>query len=143
LRNLLQERSQIETISSNEKQPEAISADEELSRFIFSSEHLNNNKTIVKAAAFMPNRNLKTSVFRKSRMSSDEYNHKKTDIAKLRNKELRAAVLIKVSSVLGASLQVEPEESEHKWHADLIGWSENKHEQKTMAQALAREASVE
>ncbi|MDP3280934.1 MAG: hypothetical protein Q8M57_07800 [Nitrosomonas sp.] len=143
MRNLLQERSQIETISSDKKRAEAVSADEELSRFIFSSEYLNGNRTIIKAAAFMPNRTLKTSVFRKNRMLPDEYISKKIEIANLRNKELKAVGLIKVSSVLSTDLQVEPEESDHKWHADLTGWPESKHEQKNIAQVLAKAASIE
>ncbi len=143
LRNLFQERSQADTISLNKKQIEAVSSDEELSRFIFSSNHLTKDKTVVKGAAFLPNSSLKTSVFRKSRMSADEYDEKKGTIANLRGKSLKAAALIKVSSVLDSKLRVEPEEEEHRWHADLINWPVDKEERKSIAQDLAYAARVE
>ncbi len=142
MRDLFQERSQTGTAPPNEKQIEPISPNEELSRFIFSSKELTNSG-VIKAVAFLPNSSLKTSVFRKSRMSVEEYNEKKEVVAKVRAKPIKAVALISASSVLKANLQIEPEETEHKWHADLINWPENKEERKSIAQALARVACVE
>lgn len=142
MRNLLQEHFQASAVPLNNKQIESISPDEELSRFIFSSNELTNSG-IIKAAAFLPNASLKTSVFRKSRMSPDEYNSKKAVVAKVRAKPIKAVALIRASSVLEAKLQINPEETEHRWHAGLINWPENKEERKSIAQILANAAYVE
>lgn len=143
MKTLFQEHSQVDSAPPNKNQIEPISRDEELARFIFSGKQLNNNGS-VKAAAFLPsNSSLKTSVFRKSRMSLVEYNDKKIAVARAREKPIKAVALISVSSVFDAKLQVEPEETEHKWHADIINWPENKDERKSIAQALAKAACLE
>lgn len=139
MRSLSQERSRAGTAPLNKEQIDSVSPDEELSRFIFSSKELTSNG-VVKAAAFLPNSSLKTSVFRKSRMSVEEYNEKKEVVARVRAKPIKAVALLSVSSVLETNLQIEPEETEHKWHADLINWPENKEERKSIAQALAKAA---
>jgi len=143
LRNIFPEHFQTKTISSDEKRVESVVCSEELSRFVFSSKHIKKQEGVVKAAAFLPNSKGKTSIFRKSRMLPEEYENKKIVIAEKRELKLKAVALINASTVLNANLQIEPEESEHKWHADIISWPIDKDEQKLMAQVLANSSTIE
>jgi len=142
-KNIFLEHSPIKTISSDEKCSESVAYGEELSRFVFSSKHIKKTERVVKAAAFLPNSDRKTSVFRKSRMLPEEYENKKIVIAEKRDLTIKAVALINASIILNANLQIEPEESEHKWHADIIGWPLDKDEQKSIAQVLAHSARIE
>ncbi len=126
-----------------QSQTEPITADEVVSRFIFNSSQLNKAKTVIKASAFLPPENLKTSVFRKNRMSPDEYRETKIVISEKRDKDIKVTALIGVSSVKNSGVMVEPEESEHKWHADIIGWPDDKDKRKSIAQALVKDACLE
>jgi len=76
-------------------------------------------------------------------MSPDEYRKTKRVVSAKRDKDIKVTALIGVSSVKNAGVMVEPEESEHKWHADITGWPDDKDKRKSIAQALAKDASLE
>ena len=124
--------------------PAPMQSDEKLSRFIFEKRHLYADGR-PKHNAFLPARDLKTSVFRKSRMSDHEYEYTQSVVATQRQakeprKKLVGAAIISVTSVREEKLEVEPEESDLKWHADIVGWPEEKQKQKLIAIELAKKA---
>lgn len=133
--------------------PKPLERDETLARFLYSSSHLNNQKTEVKPGAFLPARNLKTSVFRQTRMTRECFERVRDTLAQRRTQRSgqthKATALIDLADVLSTGLQVVPEESEFKWHADIAGWPDDanppeaKARQKELAGVLAQSARVE
>lgn len=122
--------------------PIPITEDENISRLIFSSRHLKNG--MIKPAAFLPNpKDNKTSVFRKSLMTSEEYKQIKLMVSKLRQQRLKGAGVILAGDITSSSVDLQPEESEFKWHADIVSWPESKEEQKSIAQELANKCKAE
>lgn len=119
-----------------------VSEDESLSRFIFNKNEM--NKSGPKAQAFYPSmKNYETSVFRKDMMKSLEYEKTKNNIAKLRKRNMKAVAIIKAQVIRNNHLDVLPEESEHKWHANIVNWPQDKSKFKNICQKLARDASLE
>lgn len=130
-KNIFQKQSQIEPIADNEI----------LARFIFNKKQL--NASGAKAAAFLPpSDNLKTSVFRKTRMTEENYQNVKNSVSEKRAQTHKATALLMVPDVLSVGLLVEPEESDYKWHADLVNWPDEKDERKSVAQELALVSQV-
>lgn len=125
----------------NKATPLPISPDEELARFLTQSGHYNSRR--IKQSAFLPAKNLETSVFRKTRLGV-EYNNTKKKIEASRGTKIKAVAIIKACAVDSCKgLSVVPEESKHKWHANIIGWPAKKHEQKQLALLLAEQAVKE
>lgn len=122
--------------------PSPIRESETFARFIFSGGQIKASGEI-KPGAFMPAKNLETSVFRKARMPQSRYADYKSKIAALREKALVGVAIIDFPSIKKARLKVEPEESDHRWHANILGWPDAKHEQKHLAQLLAKSAARE
>ncbi len=121
--------------------PLPIAPEETLARFLFQSRHF--SKTGIKQAAFLPARNMETSVFRKTRLGQ-AYSATKKVIEDERKMTIKAVALITAGDVEKEEhLVVKPEESDHRWHANIIGWPENKHEQKQLALILANCATKE
>lgn len=131
--------------------PAPVESDEELARFIFSKTQI--TATGVKPAAFMPPPNFKYSIFRKSKMRLEEYLNTRTKVVAKRGKSgqsgsYKGTALITAKSVLANKLIISPEESDHKWHADIIGWPTGTEEDvkarlKELALALALDARVD
>ena len=129
--------------SSKTTTPTRIKPDEDLARFIFHSNGFNSSR--VKQAAFLPAKNLETSVFRKTKLvEKSKYEIKKKIISSERGVDIKAVATIKENDVeLAEGLTTRAEESKHKWHANIIGWPQEKHEQKQLAQILAHHSSLE
>lgn len=130
----------------DKKAPPELQPNEILSRFIFSKNHI--NAAGPKQGAFLPmfqesQKRFETSVFRKTK-SGNEYKNIKRNIAEIRKKEIKATALISVADVEGIdSLSVESDETNHKWHANIIDWPSEKNEQKQLAQMLAIRSRLE
>ena len=130
--------------------PAPIDGEEELARFLFSRDELNASGA-VKQAAYMPRKgagNLEVSVFRKTKLGR-WYPAKKREIVSARGKSLKGVALIKRPQIEGIKigvldhLRVEPEESEHRWHANILGWPSARHHQRDYAVALAEASRLE
>jgi len=103
-----------------------------------------NASGVVKQSAFLPYPRTETSVFRKSRMSKKDYVGSKAYVSGIKGKSMKAVALIDVQCIapsLGVS--IEPEESDYPWHANIVGWPAKKHEQKSIAQQLAKISTIE
>ena len=127
-------------------QARPIGDNETLSRYL-QKEKIRSDNT-VKSNAFMPPRgdNRGVSVYRTDYMQSNEITaaidrlhefRPVVAVAKLRPKSIRSI------AENGYNLDVEPEESDYKWHANIIGFPppEERKQVKMLAQKLARAAS--
>jgi hypothetical protein len=94
--------------------------------------------TSIKQAAYLPFPHLETSVFRKTKMTPEDYDSIKGTVAHQRNKEIKATALLNIDAIPSKlAISIEPEESQHKLHANITGWPAEKHAQKQIAQQLA------
>ncbi len=117
--------------------PAPMEEGELLARYLFQSNQFNSSGR-VKPAAFLPYPRLETSVFRKSRMAYSEYEASQQHVSAIKGKDIKAIAVINndlIPSDLG--LGVVPEESDFDWHANIVGWPSEKHEQKLIAQKLS------
>ncbi|MFZ3136188.1 MAG: hypothetical protein WA126_02215 [Thermodesulfovibrionales bacterium] len=87
----------------------------------------------------MPDRNGETSVFRTSEISANNIWNIGREVAKRRDKPLIGRADIITAVVVSNGLQAVPQEPPEK-HANIIGWSSEKSEQKEVALILASEA---
>lgn len=115
-----------------------ISLSEILSRFILHRTNVRIDNSI-RHTAFMPDRNGETSVFRTSEMSANNIWDTGKEVARRRDKPLIGRADIITSVVVSNGLQAVPQEPPEK-HANIIGWSSEKSEQKEVALILASEA---
>jgi len=112
-----------------------ISAEENLSRFIFSSSHF--NAAGAKHAAFMP-RNGETSVFCTSSISEDEIWDIGESVVGINiEPSLKARADIICNEVRKTGLDVISETSTHPLHANITNWPEERDEQLELAIELA------
>lgn len=123
--------------------PAPIEGTEHLARFLFSSKQFAKTNGKIKFTAFTPQHG-ETSVFRKNRLAGD-YSAVKQKVESVRRSRMKATALIEASKISGIRvagnqniLSVKPEESEHKWHANILGWPDNKQAQKAFAIKLAK-----
>ena len=131
-------------LKQSSREPEPLENSEIITRFIFDKSAFSSNG--IKAAAFMPNPNtspVSSSVFRKSKMSPTEYKYTLSSVERDRKKDVKAIANITIQDVFDSKLDLFPEETDYKWHADIIGWPSVKSEQKLCAQMLANKAKRE
>jgi len=76
-------------------------------------------------------------------MGENEYLETRSLVSAKRKKAHKVTALIGVSTINLSKLGIEPEESDHKWHADIIDWPAEKEEQKLAAIILSQHASRE
>ena len=119
----------------------AVGSEELISRFVFSSQHFSRNPTRVKQAAFLPNSEGKTSVFRISGLAENDIwaigiHH----VGRARGKNPHGRADVVTNDVLAQGLAVTPETSTHPLHADIQGWPVEKEKQKLLAMELAARA---
>lgn len=97
----------------------------------------------VKYPAFLPARDMNTSVFRVSTLSENEiWKIGKDDVAKKREKKLHGRADIKAKDILEVGLAVEPETSSHPLHANIVNWPLEKQKQNLFAMKLAERAKL-
>jgi len=114
---------------------------ENLARFIFARSHYSPEKKAVKYGAFLPTRNLETSVFRADGLDESQIWTIAVDVV-AQGRTTRARGDVFVATVQGLELSVEPDESPDSRHADIRGWPRGKSEQKLKAIQLARKATL-
>lgn len=114
---------------------------ENLSRFILHKDYIRASDNTVKPAAFMPNpKNGETSVFRTSGIEANEiWDIGDREVASKHDKSLLGRADILTINVIKKGLKVIPTETPER-HANLVGWPEEKSEQKQIALELAAES---
>jgi hypothetical protein len=110
---------------------------ENLSRYIFQSNHIRPSDGTVKFAAFMPDRNGETSVFRTSGMSEQNiWEIGNCEVAIRRGKPLLGRADILAREVLARHLEVDPSEPPPR-HANIVAWPDEKSKRHLIALELA------
>jgi len=120
---------------------EPITQSEVLSRFIMQANWYRLSDNRVRYAAFMPNpKNGETSVYRISGISDREvWEIGDREVGLKRDKPILGRADIGASFVITKGLNVVPSEPPVR-HANIIGWPEEKSEQRLVALELAAEA---
>ena len=118
-----------------------VGANENLSRYIFSTRHLSRQPPRVKPEAYMPSRG-EVSVFRVDGLIAAQIWKIGGEIAKERDRTLYARGDIRAREVRRTGLDILPAEPPPR-HANIIGWPENdKPRQKILALQLAAAATL-
>ena len=121
--------------------PVDIADDEDIARFLTSSSHF--NSTMVKPAAYLPNKNGETSVSRHGSTPEDTLWVLGRDAAT--NRTLHGAAIVTAKVVRAAGLTVTAAEPPAR-HAEILGWptdpdpDETRARRKEMAVLIASEA---
>jgi hypothetical protein len=120
---------------------EQVTPSEVLSRFIMQTNWYRLSDNRVRYAAFMPNpKNGETSVYRISGISDREvWEIGDREVGLRRDKPILGRADIGASFVITKGLNVVPSEPPIR-HANIIGWPEQKSEQRLVAIELAAEA---
>lgn len=119
--------------------------DEEVERFLFDKSEFSVAKGVVKPPAFFPPKNGKFSVFRHTKMSAESIGYARLSVGEKRNKKYKASACLSVSDIKGKGLNVNPEETDYRWHADIEGWPafSSKDEMKMFAIEMVKIARLE
>jgi hypothetical protein len=116
-----------------------VSADEDISRYIFSSKHFNSKGT--KHAAFMP-RNGETSVFCISSISEGEiWDIGENHVGQNMEPSLKGRADLKCREVQNIGLDVVHETSTHALHANITNWPSSRDEILELAIDLANQST--
>lgn len=119
-----------------------IGPDEIVARYILFSKHFRPGNQTVKADALMPPPNLRLSVTRHLMASETELWQIRQKIAADRNLTLYGRGDISVGIIRIQHLEVLPDPTNgNPNHSNVQGWPAEKHEQKLIAQELAKEAA--
>ncbi len=118
---------------------EPVDPSETLSRFVLKERYIRANNT-VKPAAFEPNKNGETSVFRISGITNNEiWDIGDREVAPKRNRPILGRADINTAIVISNELKVIPSEPP-KRHADITGWPDERSKQKQIELELAAES---
>lgn len=115
---------------------------EVLSRFIFSTSHFRQRQGRVKPGAFLPLKDtLETSVFRTVGLDHGEIRGIGDMVGEPSGRTLKGWGNVLTGVVFDIGLGVRPDNVPER-HAAIIGWSEQKDEQISLAQQLAEAATL-
>ncbi len=118
-------------------------APEELTaRFLVDGRHFREDKGQVKARAFQPARDNRTSVFRVAGLDEKGiWNIGDIHVAPRRNRPILGRAELTVGEITSVGLRLEPDNQPYR-HANIAGWPPAKDEQKSLAQELAANARL-
>lgn len=121
---------------------EQVNQEENLTRYILHTNHFSALHRRVKYAVFMPAPNRETSIFRTSNLSDNEiWGIGGSEVAQKRGLPLLGRADISAFHVFDKELKVIPDNKPQR-HANIIGWPEEKSEQKLIAMELAENAQL-
>ncbi|MGM7318917.1 hypothetical protein [Idiomarina sp. ST10R2A5] len=133
-------------------EPEPIEETEIVTRYITSSGNM--KASGVKHQAFFPrpdpNYGMSTSVFRCEKMTEEEVSENHSGFELKAGHKIKGLAKIKVDDICAIAtedksyLDVVPEESDWKWHADIVGWPQNdKSQSKLLCMELAKKSVLD
>lgn len=126
----------------NTPKTKQVSPEEKLTRYLFSKNHYSPQNNRVKYGAFLPNSNGKTSVFRISKLSEKKiWNIGETQVASSIGKSIKGRGDILARYVFLSKLEILPDNNPPR-HANIVGWPDEKAEQKIIALELAENANL-
>ena len=113
-----------------------------LSRFVLQTNWFSSSENRVKYAAFLPDKNGETSVFRTSGITNNEiWEIGDCEVSIKRGKPILGRADIGTINVISKDLEVVPREPPLR-HANIIGWPDERSKQKIIAIELASEAHL-
>ncbi len=122
---------------------EAVSADENITRFINQKAYFRPGDRSVKHNAFMPNRDGEVSVYRITGIDDSEVYAIGTEyFAEITGKPLMGRADIIASEILRHELSIQSHQDPHPRHANIIGFPDEKSKQRLIAIELATEAEL-
>lgn len=108
-----------------------------LSRFILQTNWFSSSENRVKYAAFLPNKNGETSVFRTSGITNDDiWGIGDLEVSIKRGKPILGRADIRTNDVISKDLKVVLREPPLR-HANIIGWPDERSKQKLIAIELS------
>ena len=111
-----------------------------LSRFVLQTNWFSSSENRVKYAAFLPDKNGETSVFRTSGITNNEiWEIGDSEVSIKRGKPILRRADIGTNNVISKDLEVIPREPPLR-HANIIGWPDERSKQKIIAIELASES---
>ena len=129
-------RSFIQTLLGRQS-PDAVGAEEPLTRYIYSRRQFNPSRGTVDATAFMPEPSPReTSVYRIDGLETEAISEIGARIGRDRQRTMHARADLTAHHVTSVELRVQPDPPpEH--HAVIIGWPDDKDATMSRAQVLA------
>jgi len=119
-----------------------VKPEESLSRYILDTAYIRSSDKTVRHSAFMPSANGETSVFRISGLADFEiWGIGCLEVAQKRGKPLLGRADILALDVIENNLQIDPDNNPPR-HANIVGWPEERSEQKLIALRLAANAQL-
>lgn len=113
-----------------------------LSRFILQTNWFSSSENRVKYAAFLPDKNAETSVFRTSGITNNEiWDIGNFEVSIKRGKPILGRADIRANNVIARDLKVVSKEPPLR-HANIIGWPDERSKQKLIAIELASESNL-
>ncbi len=120
-----------------------IDQSENISRFILSKNHFAASKKRIKYNAFLPYPHVELSVFRISGLPDNQiWEIGQKIVAQPQSKTVKGRADFLAAHVTENELSIIPATNPHKLHANIIGWPENKSEQKLIALKLKDKAEL-
>ncbi len=111
-----------------------------LSRFVLQTNWFSSSENRVKYAAFLPDKNGETSVFRTSGITNNEiWEIGDCEVSIKRGKPILGRADIGTNNVISKDLEVVPRDPPLR-HANIIGWPDERSKQKIIAIELASES---
>lgn len=111
-----------------------------LSRFVLQTNWFSSSENRVKYAAFLPDKNGETSVFRTSGITNNDiWEIGDCEVSIKRGKPILGRTDIGTNNVISKDLEVVPREPPLR-HANIIGWPDERSKQKIIAIELASES---
>ena len=119
----------------------AVAADETLARFILRFSHVRHDRT-VKPDAFVPHPLVELSVTRHREATAAELWNEGMRVASLRDLRLYGRADVQASNITAEQLTIVPKPiPRNPNHADVIGWPDEKPQQKMKALEIARKST--
>lgn len=125
------------------KIPDFVDDSEKIGRFIFFSDHYSIVSNAVKYAAFLPARDHKASVYRIDNYSEEEIallDRQFISGKRIDGRTSKARANLFAKQIRASQLDIVPEPTPHKDHANIEGYTGDKSSDKLKAMELARHA---
>lgn len=122
----------------------SVDAGEEISRFLFQSGHFSSTKKTAKYAAFMPPKGMhEISVYRTSGFSRNtERLVAYLFVEPFAQRQTKACAKFQASEAALLKLGIKPDGKPDRWHANIVGWENDKSIRMVKAKALAKASRV-
>jgi hypothetical protein len=140
----------LSVFTSKKLADDIVTPSERISRYFLQKKgRCSPSKKTVSYGAFLPPSNLRESVYRTTNIANaeiwkigEEYVAKPLSIKLGKDKKIHGRADIAAVEIINRGLELSPDTTPHPLHANIVGWPEEKDEQKMLAVELANKASL-